>query len=497
MKFQIRNDRLDPGEWGAVDKSAQWQALKAGIAEEAEGIAEAVKEMYAVVKAEINANLALTDVWGLHHTLRQDGTLVLSRSGMMVVTEALVGARAEPDLTREQKTIAARHLLRHYNQENVNLQPSQSLLDLTGELSCFLTARIAGEMRPSDIPLASGVSVLALKAGDPDPLEVVVEIPFGTSQRGWVYGKVVIHHLANQMAAKMFAGYLGHQKQENVESEFPQPVTHWVGAMYRDGSAFVRGVVDKAASDLKRWIRAGAITQVSIFGTVATEIRGGVTYVTDIKLLSLDWVPLDRAGMKTRLVAVGEQGLKLKEESKVTLAELLGELRKLGAKPAQVVGEMGWDVKTLAKEMGWELDKIAGEVNAERWNQLLEAVKAVGEMAGEFGLTKEAKLSELVTMVKAAREAQLKAATAEHDKLIDKVIGEMVQAEAVRPLIKRMLQIDAAADELTIKKVVGEMLAQGDIKKALAEVFKADTIAPKASSQVTAAGSNVIKRVSI
>ncbi len=236
---------------------------------------------------------------------------------------------------------------------------------------------------------------------------------------------------------------------------------------------------------------------MSIFGTVATEIRGGVTYVTDIKLLSLDWVPLDRAGMKTRLVAVGEQGLKLKEESKVTLAELLGELRKLGAKPAQVVGEMGWDVKTLAKEMGWELDKIAGEVNAERWNQLLEAVKAVGEMAGEFGLTKEAKLSELVTMVKAAREAQLKAATAEHDKLIDKVIGEMVQAEAVRPLIKRMLQIGAAADEVAIKKAVGEMLAQGDVKKVLAEFFKGDTIAPKASSQVTAAGSNVIKRVSI
>ncbi|MBT9135913.1 MAG: hypothetical protein DDT34_00979 [Firmicutes bacterium] len=158
---------------------------------------------------------------------------------------------------------------------------------------------------------------------------------------------------------------------------------------------------------------------------------------------------------------------------------------------------MGWDVKMLAKEMGWELDKIAGEVNAERWNQLLEAVRVVGEMAEVFGLTKEAKLSELVTMVKAAREAQLKAATAEHDKLVDKVIGEMVQAEAARPLVKRMLQIDAAADEVAIKKVVGEMLAQEDIKKALAEVFKADPITPKTSPQVSGSGSNIIKRVRI
>ncbi len=181
----------------------------------------------------------------------------------------------------------------------------------------------------------------------------------------------------------------------------------------------------------------------------------------------------------------------------MTLTELLGELRKLGVKPAQVIGEMGWDVKTLAKELSWELDKVAGEIGTERWKQLTEAVSVVGELSEVFGMGKDAKLADLITAVKAAREAQLKAATAEHDKLIDKVIGEMVQAEAVRPLIKRMLQIDAAADEVTIKKVVGEMLAQEDIKKALAEVFKADTIAPKASSQVTAAGSNVIKRVSI
>ncbi len=276
LKFQIKNDRLDNAEWTTVDKTAQWQVLSAGIAAKAEGIAEAVQEMYAVVKADVTDALTLADVFGPHHTLREDGTLVLSRSGLMAATASLIGARVEPDLTPVQRADAARHLLRHYNQENVNVRPPQVLLDLAGvgvgEMTC-LTARIVGEMRPADIPLAPGVSVLALKAGDPDPLEVVMEIPSGTSQRGWVYGKVVIRHLADQMAAKMFAGYLGHQKQENLETEFPQPVTHWVGAMYRDGSVFVRGVVDKAASDLKRWIRAGTITQVSIYGYVETEAR--------------------------------------------------------------------------------------------------------------------------------------------------------------------------------------------------------------------------------
>ncbi len=181
----------------------------------------------------------------------------------------------------------------------------------------------------------------------------------------------------------------------------------------------------------------------------------------------------------------------------MTLTDLLGELRKLGAKPAQVVGEMGWDVKTLAKDLEWKLDKVAGEIESARWEQVNEAVKAVGEIADTFGRTKVDSLTVLVAEVKAAREAQLKAATAEHDKLIDKVIGEMVQAEAVRPLIKRMLQIDAAADEAAIKKAVGEMLAQEDVKKVLAEVFKGDTITPKASSQTTGSGGNTIKRVGI
>ncbi|MBT9154876.1 MAG: hypothetical protein DDT39_01562 [Firmicutes bacterium] len=452
-----------------------------------------------MVKAEVTETLTLADVFGPHHTLREDGVLVLSRSGMMAATASLIGERVEPDLTPAQRATAARHLLRHYNQENVNVRPPQVLLDLAGvgEMS-YLTARIVSEMRPSDIPLVPGASVLALKAGDTDPLEVVVEIPAGTSQRGWVYGKVVIRHVAEQMAAKMFAGYLGHQKEENLETEFPQPVTHWVGAMYRDGSLFARGVVDKAASDLKRWIRAGTVTQVSIYGRAATEVRNGVTHVAELKLLSLDWVPLDRAGMQTRLVAVSEQGLKPKEEEqKMTLAELLGELRKLGVKPAQVVGEMGWDVKTLAKDLDWKLDKVAGEIEFARWEQVNEAVKAVGEIADVFGRTKVDSLAVLVAEVKAAREAQLKAATAEHDKLVDRVIGEMVQAEAARPLVKRMLRIDSGVDEAAIKKVLGEMLAQEDVKKALADVFKSDPITTKADPRIVGSGSNVIKLVRI
>jgi hypothetical protein len=117
-------------------------------------------------------------------------------------------------------------------------------------------------------------------------------------------------------------------------------------------------------------------------------------------------------------------------------------------------------------------------------------------MAQVFGLGQDAKLADLVSAVKAAREVQQKAALAEHDKLVDKVIGEMVVAEAARPLVKRMLHVKQGATEEEIKKAVGEMLEAEDVKKALAGVFKDIVITPKTGRQDNNSGLRV-KRVAI
>lgn len=501
MPFKIKKRTVSSKSWGDVDKSAIWQRLKAGLQEGAEGVREAVREMYAVVKADINADLTQADCWGPHHEIQQDGSLVLNRGGLIAAAQALAGARAEPDLTPAQRREAARHLLRHYR-EIEGLEPPESLSQAAGEI-VRLAANVTGEMRPEDIPLAPGVDLAALKAGDDDPLEVVVEIPAGRSKRGWNYLPETIRKIAGEVASKTATGFLGHQDPDKVDHEFPMPVTHWVGALWRDGKAYIRGVVDAAAKDLKRWIRANRVNQVSIFGIPTLRQAGGETQVVDYQLLSIDWTPLDRAGMPTRVVAVGEMDSivgagepRNHGGGNMTLQELLAELRKLGVKPSQIIGEMGWDVKTLARELGWKLDDVAGEINAERWNQLQEMVKAVGEMAQVFGLGQDAKLADLVNAVKAAREVQQKAALAEHDKLVDKVIGEMVVAEAARPLVKRMLQVKQGATEEEIKKAVGEMLEDEEVKKALAGVFKDIAISPKAGRKDNNSGLRV-KRVAI
>ena len=368
-----------------------------------------------------------------------------------------------------------------------------------------LTAQVVGEVRVEDIPLSPSVNLQALKAGDQDPLEVVVEVPAGKSKRGWNYRPEALQKIVGEVMQNGLPGFLGHQKPENVDTEFPTPVTHWVGALWRDGKAYFRGVVDASAADLKRWVRAKTIRQVSIFGAPKLQTVSGEVNVVDYRPMSIDWTPLNRAGMPTSVVATGEMDAITGETPPgdtggaeiVNLKELLAKLRELGVRPGQLVGEMGWKVEDIAKELGVKLEDLAKALAGEQWNALQEQVQIVGEMAKLFGLAEGAKAADVLTAVKAAREVQLKAATADRDKLVDKVIGEMVVAEAARPIVRRMIQVPDGADEAKIKQLVGELLQLDDVKKALAGVFHQDVIRTQNATRTDQPAGLRVRRVSI
>jgi len=169
-----------------------------------------------------------------------------------------------------------------------------------------LTARLTGEMKVDDIPVAGWANTDALKKGDDDPLEVVMAVPAGKSTRGWNYTENALSSIVGEVNSVGLPGFLGHQKAEDVATEFPQPVTHWIGAKMKDGVAYFRGLIDKSAPDLKRWVRGKAVSQVSIYGypQLTQNAVTGETDVTDYKGLSIDWTPLNRAGMPTSVAAI-------------------------------------------------------------------------------------------------------------------------------------------------------------------------------------------------
>ena len=172
----------------------------------------------------------------------------------------------------------------------------------------YVVSHIVGEIAPADIPLSSVVSdddLATLKAGDDDPMEVVIEVAPGKSSRGWNYTPAAIRKLVDHVQARTLSGILGHQREEDLSTQFVSPASHWIGAKWDEQNqrAYFRGVIDRTQPDLKRWIRAKRITQPSIF-TRPTLRRNEVI---DLEPLSIDFAPLGRAGMQTaNIVAWGE-----------------------------------------------------------------------------------------------------------------------------------------------------------------------------------------------
>lgn len=484
-RFTI-TDTVSTADWGSVDKSRIWRLLKQGIEEGTEGIAAAVREVYAVVKVPVNEDLAQDDCWGPHHEIRDDGRIILNRAGLIAAATALAGARSEPSLTPLQKRQAARHLLRHYRE--LELEPPESLMEVVGEISS-VQAVISGEMRVEDVPLAPWVDLNTLKAGDPEPMEVVVEIPAGKSRRGWNYTPEALKAIVGEVTSQGLPGFLGHQKPENIDYEFPTPVTHWVGALWKDGKAYFRGVVDKAASDLKRWIKAKAIRQVSIYGIPKLQKINGETHVVDYKPLSIDWTPLNRAGMPTSVVAIGEMDEILPpeetlegemdakitdtldgkhdtsrqqnnggEERLMTWKELLVQLKEMLNNKEVTLGQ-------IAGEMGWKPEEIAGEIDSNWLKEVTGAVETLGKVKEVLGVSGEMDIVKVAQDAKKTLDESIKAA---REKLIEETIKEKVAGEMAQALIKKMLQLPEG--ELTEEVIAGE------IDKLLADEVVKNTI---------------------
>lgn len=485
MKFVIAK-QVSNKSWGEIDKSSIWQFFKQAISE-GSSVADFIKEAYAAVVAPIGENLREADCKLPHHEVREDGSIVLNRAGLIAAAGALAGARSEPQLTPEQKDQARQHLVRHYRELEMPLPAS---LGGQGEMAAVM-ATVSGEMRVEDIPLAQWVNLAAIKAGDDDPLEIAVEIPAGKSKRGWNYKPESLQRIVGEVMTQGLSGFMGHQKPEDVDHQFPQPVTHWVGAKWENGKAYFRGVVDKSAGDLKRWIRAKTVRTVSIFGIPTLQQAGGETNVVDYHPLSIDWTPLGRAGMHTAIVAVGEIDIiPGGGQKKMNWKELVAQLKTMLASGevtrAQVVGEMGWKAREVVGEIdaSWmkevttttetlgkvkESLKVTGE---------MDVVKVAGEVVKDTETLKKVKETMGVTgemdVVKVAEEAA-KAVTdgrkAKHEALVNEVLTSKVAGEMAQALVKKMLQVPENATKEQIVGEIDKLLADETVKAAVGKFY--------------------------
>jgi len=292
----------------------------------------------------------------------------------------------------------------------------------------MLTASLCGEMAVESIPAAASVDVAALKAGDDDPMEVVVEVPAGKSTRGWDYKPEALRDIVNHVNLHTLNGFLGHQKPEDVASQFLPPVTHWVGAKYENGKAYFRGVIDASAKDLKRWIRSKRVKQVSIFGMPKLRVASGETAVLGYKPFSIDWTPLDRSGMPTRIVAVGEMDFigapddgDSDFEGEMSMKELLEKIR-------EALRNRQLTVPMIAGEMGWKADQIAGEIDADWLKKATGEMTLLADVIKELGVEPGQAVTKVKELVKVAGEMVI----LEQGKIMGEMLTEKVKSDPVR-----------------------------------------------------------------
>lgn len=327
-----------------------------------------------------------------------------------------------------------------------------------------LFGNLAGEMRVNDIPVAPGVDLEALKKDDDDPLEVVVEIPASKSKRGWNYTKNALKSIVDAVNTRTLNGFLGHQKPEDVSNQFLPPVTHWVGAKMDGEIAYFRGVIDAAAKDLKRWIRSGRIRQVSIFGRPKLQNVSGETHVVDYDPLSIDWTPLDRAGMNTRIVALSGEMWDLEGNGpnnnqgghEMDPKELLAKLKEM-MQNRQIT------VPMIAGEMGWKPEEVAAEIDSKWLEKINSAVDKLQKVEETLGVSGE---MDIIEVAKQAAEALKQQEVANVEKIVGEMIEEKVKSEAVR---KDILNPETAIGkmwsfyskgitaEMTKEEIAGEM----------------------------------------
>ena len=401
-------------------------------------------------------------------------------------------------------------------------KPAGEMSETYGEMDSV--SAVISSIKPADIPLAQGVDLNAMKAMDNDPLEVVVEIPATKSKRGWNYKTQSLKDIVDYTNQNTLNGFLGHQKAENVSTEFVPPVTHWVGAEMKGDKAYFRGVVDADATNLKRWIRTGRIKEVSIFGY--PKLKKGANGEMDVvgyNPLSIDWTPLHRPGMPTKIVAMEMEDLDghvegeqldgtfeklredLREAAKVyfnangngcyvwvrsvryddSTAIVEHEQQNLPTKLYSIPFSINNDQVVLGDKTEVAEKRIYEPVNTGEMNQggnedmnfaeimkNLKGLLQTGEVTysqvlGEMGLTTD-KIAGEMEDVKVAVQAQ---DTLNKVKEVLNVSGEMDVVEVAKKAgeaIENSKKNDfaKAIDEVINEKVVGEM-AQGLVKKML------------------------------
>lgn len=277
------------------------------------------------------------------------------------------------------------------------------------------------------VPITEGVIYEDLIAGDDDPM--FVTMPIGksgsTSANNRHYDEGFITELEKQVLQKRPVGLMGHLKDEERSTAFPDEAVHWVGAVRERDLLWGKGYVPPGPvrDRVRRYMASGRPLATSIdakaSGTWSKEQGAMVMDGKTLDLNQIDFAPADRVGISDLSVVPH-------------ISKEMGE-----------GGENEMDKLQIIKELSAEDVKFLPEVVKSTILEAVEVpveVKQLKEIREALDLGEDADVAERIKEIVTKQSEQHKASI---DAKITELVDAGVKLAAAKPVVKRYVELEA------------------------------------------------------
>ena len=313
-----------------------------------------------------------------------------------------------------------------------------------------------------DVPITEGVDYESLIAGDDDP--VFLTLPIGKvnalSGNGRFYDEEFVVELERQTRETRPIGLMGHLKEEDRATAFPDEAIHWVGVRRVGEFLWGKGYVPSgpARDRIRRYKATGKKIATSIDalakGVYDDTLKAYRMLADSMRLNQIDIAPADRAGIPA-LAAVP-----------ILTTEMNGD------EPPQ---EKRMDKYQVIRELTAEDAKLLPEPVQEAVKSTVQPapeVRLVTELRQALGVDEKADITAVITEMKTAQETQRKTAVSGRIKELVEDEETGVKIEAVRPLVTELI---TARNPQTVEEAEAaykQVVEMDSVKKSLAAYVK-------------------------
>ena len=311
------------------------------------------------------------------------------------------------------------------------------------------------------VPITEGVDYEALIAGDDEPLFVTMPIGKAGSTSGNKrhYDEKFIQELEKQVLLKRPIGLMGHLKDEDRKTEFPEEAVHWVGAIRENDLLWGKGYVPPGPvrDRVMRYKNTGKPLATSIDAKASGQWDADLGAMKmdgdSLDLHQIDFAPADRVGISALAVVPGlsremEDGTTDDDDNNdrsSIMADKLEVIKELTAEDAAIIPE------AVRKAI---LETVEAPVEVEQ-------MKTVRETLGiNEGVDVNAHVVEILSEKTEQLQVQI-------DAKITELVDEGIKLDSAKPIVKRYIGLEAPATVDAVQECYDKVIKNEDITEML------------------------------